>query len=45
MDPLGKTITAYHPSGEARVYTGVEQVNEESVLPGFSFCPDDVCVS
>lgn len=36
------TITAYRPSGEARVYGPGETVSGEDVLPGFSFRPDDL---
>ncbi len=41
-DPRSKTVTAYQPSGEARVYSGNEEVTGEDVLPGFSFRPADL---
>lgn len=36
------TVTAYRPSGEARVYARGEAVPGEDVLPGFSFRPGDL---
>lgn len=41
VDPSSETVTVYHPSGHARVYSGDQQVSGEDVLPGFSFrCGD-----
>ena len=42
VDPQSETVTAYHPSGEARVYAGEQAVPGEDVLPGFSFRPADL---
>ena len=42
VDPQSQTVTAYRPSGEARVYSGEEQVSGEGVLPGFSFRPAEL---
>ncbi len=36
-DPRSKTVTAYRPSGEARLYSGDAVVSCEDILPGFSF--------
>lgn len=41
LDPQGKTVMAYLPSGNAHLYSGDQQVSGEEVLPGFSFrCGD-----
>ena len=37
VDPWSKTVTVYHPSGDAHVYSGEQEVSGENVLPGFSF--------
>lgn len=37
IDPETRTLSAYHPSGEARVYSADEEVPGEDVVPGFSF--------
>ncbi len=42
VDPQSETVTAYHPSGEARVYSGDQAVPGEDVLPGFSFLPAEL---
>jgi Uma2 family endonuclease len=39
VDPESRTVTAYHPSGEAHLYSGQDTVTGEDVLPGFSFTP------
>ncbi|MGH8246888.1 MAG: Uma2 family endonuclease, partial [Gammaproteobacteria bacterium] len=39
VDPRSETVTAYHPSGDARVYSGDPEVPGEDVVPGFSFRP------
>jgi Uma2 family endonuclease len=39
VDPESKTVTAFLPSGEARVYRGGQAVPGDPVLPGFSFQP------
>ncbi len=36
VDPHTRTVTAYQPSGDARVYSGDEAVPGGDVLPGFS---------
>ncbi len=41
MDPRSETVTAYHPSGEAHMYSGDQEVTGEDVLASFSFrCRD-----
>lgn len=41
VDPRSETVTAYHPSGKAHVYSGDQIVTGEDVLSGFSFrCRD-----
>ena len=40
VDPTSRTVTVYHPSGEAHIYSGNDQVTGEDVLPGFSFTPE-----
>jgi len=41
VDPRSETVTAYHPSGKAHLYSGDQDVTGEEVLPGFSFrCRD-----
>jgi Uma2 family endonuclease len=41
IDPQSEAVTAYHPSGDARLYSGDQDVSGEDVLPGFSFrCRD-----
>ena len=42
VDPLSETVTAYHPSGDAHVYSGTQEVTGEDVLPGFSFRAADL---
>lgn len=42
VDPRSRTVTAYHPSGEAHVYSGDEAVPGGEVLPGFSFRPSEL---
>lgn len=42
IDPQSETVTAYHPSGDAHLYSGHREVPGEDVLPGFSFRPDDL---
>ncbi len=42
VDPHNRTVTAHHPSGDARTYSGAEPVGGEDVLPGFSFCASDL---
>lgn len=42
VDPHNLSVTAHHPSGDARTYSGAEQVSGEDVLPGFTFCPSDL---
>jgi Uma2 family endonuclease len=37
IDPQTQTVAAYHPSGDAHIYAGDDQVPAEDVLPGFSF--------
>lgn len=39
VDPRSKTVTAYHPPGEARVFVGDQEVTGEDLIPGFSFRP------
>jgi Uma2 family endonuclease len=39
VDPQSQTVTAYRPSGNARFYSGDQEVSGEDVLPGFSFRP------
>ncbi len=41
-DPQTKTVTAYRPSGEARVYSGDDVVSCDPALPGFSFRVSDL---
>jgi len=41
-DPRSRTLTAYHPSGDAHVYAGDEEVTGEEVIAGFSFRPSDL---
>jgi len=42
VDPKSRTVTAYHPSGAAQVYSGEQSVPGEDVLPEFSFRPADL---
>lgn len=42
VDPQSRTVTAYHPSGDAHLYRGNQEVPGENVLPGFSFRPADL---
>lgn len=42
IDPETRTLTAYHPSGEARIYSADDEVPGEDVVPGFSFRPADL---
>ncbi len=42
IDPRSKTVTAYRPSGDARVYAGDEPVPGGDILPGFSLRPSDL---
>ncbi len=42
VDPHSETVTAYHPAGDARIYSGEQAVPGEDVLPGFSFLPADL---
>jgi Uma2 family endonuclease len=44
VDPASRTVTVYHPSGAAHVYSGSDEVNGEDVLPGFSFTPEKLFV-
>jgi len=37
VDPGSETVTAYHPGGDAQIYSGNQEVTGEQVLPGFSF--------
>lgn len=39
VDPGSETVTAYHPLGDAHVYSGNVEVSGEDVLPGFAFRP------
>jgi Uma2 family endonuclease len=40
VDPDNNTVIVYHPSGDAHVYSGQDEVTGEDVLPGFSFTPE-----
>jgi len=42
VDPQTETVIAYRPSGDARIYSGADEVSGEDVLPGFSFRPTDL---
>ena len=40
VDPDTRTIAVYYPSGEARIYSGQQDVTGGDILPGFSFQPE-----
>jgi len=42
VDPKTETVIAYRPSGDARTYSGADEVSGEDVLPGLSFRPADL---
>lgn len=42
VDPPTETVIAYRPSGDARIYSGADEVSGEDVLPGVSFRPTDL---
>jgi len=42
VDSRSRTVTAYHPSGDAHPYSDSDQVPGEDVLPGFSFRPTEL---
>lgn len=42
IDPGSRTVTAYYPAGNARIYAADEPVPGDDVLPGFSFHPSEL---
>lgn len=42
VDPGARTVSVYHPSGDAHIYSGNEPVPGGDVLPGFSLRPSEL---
>ena len=40
VDTESRTVTVYHPSGAAHVYSGSDEVTGQDILPGFFFTPE-----
>lgn len=41
-DPQTQTVSVHHPSGDAHVYSGTDEVSGGDAFPGFSFRPSDL---